>query len=557
MDIDVQRPPAEQGMSFRHGTPGVFDGEGPKAGFTPKSGLTRKGRRVAKNKSGTLIRFWPDRQIFTKDAKFEFDGLLGRAQQTAFIVPGLELLIRDLRGPEMREEKFRHEGGIAEFADFLAHDEPVTDILRLRGTDTFTETVPVLDEKGHMTPQEVERELEVDIALRWGTGYDTELRSFVNVIATPKGGTHVSGFEQGMLRTFNNVMRTAKALRVNDDDVTKDDVLEGLTGVVTVRLAEPQFEGQTKEILGTPQVRTAVRKIVEAELKKFLTSSKRAEKAQAKLVMEKVASAAKTRIAARQHRETQRRKNALESSALPAKLADCRATDDRSELFIVEGDSALGTAKLARNSEFQALLPIRGKILNVQKASVGDMLKNAECASIIQVVGAGSGRTFDLDAVRYNKIIFMADADSDGAHIRCLLATLFFKYMRELVEQERVYSAVPPLHRIEISNPKKGMDKYVYTYSDDELQRKLAELTKKGVSWKEPVQRYKGLGEMDAHQLAETTMDPRHRTLRKLTVDDAEAAEQVFELLMGSDVAPRKEFLVQGAYEIDADTLDA
>ena len=557
MDIDVQRPPTEQGMSFRHGTPGVFDGEGPKAGFTPKSGLTRKGGRVAKNKSGTLIRFWPDRQIFTKDAKFEFDGLLGRAQQTAFIVPGLELVIRDLRGPEMREEKFRHEGGIAEFADFLAHDEPVTDILRLRGTDTFTETVPVLDEQGHMTPQEVERELEVDIALRWGTGYDTELRSFVNVIATPKGGTHVSGFEQGMLRTFNDAMRTAKALKVNDDDVTKDDVLEGLTGVVTVRLAEPQFEGQTKEILGTPQVRTAVRKIVAAELKKFLTSSKRAEKAQAKLVMEKVASAAKTRIAARQHRETQRRKNALESSALPAKLADCRATDDRSELFIVEGDSALGTAKLARNSEFQALLPIRGKILNVQKASVGDMLKNAECASIIQVVGAGSGRTFDIDAVRYNKIIFMADADSDGAHIRCLLATLFFKYMRELVEQERVYSAVPPLHRIEISNPKKGMDKYVYTYSDDELQRKLAELSKKGVSWKEPVQRYKGLGEMDAHQLAETTMDPRHRTLRKLTVDDAEAAEQVFELLMGSDVAPRKEFLVQGAYEIDADTLDA
>jgi DNA gyrase subunit B len=557
MDIDVDRSPAQQGISFRHGVPGIFDGEGPKAAFTAKSGLTRKGGRVAKTKSGTRIRFWPDRQIFTKDAKFEFDGLLGRAQQTAFIVPGLELLIRDLRGPEMREEKFRHEGGIAEFADFLAHDEPVTEILRLRGTDTFTETVPVLDEKGHMTPQEVERELQVDIAVRWGTGYDTELRSFVNVIATPKGGTHVSGFEQGMLRTFNESMKAAKVLKVNDDDVTKDDVLEGLTGVVTVRLAEPQFEGQTKEILGTPQVRTAVRKVVGAELKKFLTSTKRAEKAQARLVMDKVAAAAKTRIAARQHRETQRRKNALESSALPAKLADCRATDDRSELFIVEGDSALGTAKLARNSEFQALLPIRGKILNVQKASVGDMLKNAECASIIQVVGAGSGRTFDIDATRYSKIIFMADADSDGAHIRCLLATLFFKYMPELVQTGRVYSAVPPLHRIEISNPKKGMDKYVYTYSDDELQRKLAELSKKGVSWKDPVQRYKGLGEMDADQLAETTMDPRHRTLRRLTVDDAEAAAHVFEMLMGSDVAPRKEFLVQGAYEIDADALDA
>jgi len=557
MDIDVDRAPSQQGISFKHGLPGIFDGEGPKAPFTPKSGLTRKGGRVAKNKAGTRIRFWPDRQVFTKDATFEFDGLLGRAQQTAFIVPGLELVIRDLRGPEMREEKFRHEGGIAEFADFLAKDEPVTDILRLQGKDSFTETVPVLDDKGHMTPQEVERELDVDIAVRWGTGYDTELRSFVNVIATPKGGTHVSGFEQGLLRTFNDAMKGAKVLKVNDDDVTKDDVLEGLTAVVTVRQAEPQFEGQTKEILGTPQVRTAVRRVVSAELKKFLTSTKRAEKAQARLVMDKVAAAAKTRIAARQHRETQRRKNALESSALPAKLADCRATDDRTELFIVEGDSALGTAKLARNSEFQALLPIRGKILNVQKASVGDMLKNAECGSIIQVVGAGSGRTFDLDAARYQKIIFMADADSDGAHIRCLLATLFFKYMPELVEKGRVFTAVPPLHRIEISNPKKGMEKYVYTYSDDELQRKLAELAKKNVSWKDPVQRYKGLGEMDADQLAETTMDPRRRTLRRLTVDDAEAAAQVFELLMGSDVAPRKEFLVQGAYEIDAATLDA
>ena len=273
--------------------------------------------------------------------------------------------------------------------------------------------------------------------------------------------------------------------------------------------------------------------------------------------MEKVVGASKTRIAARQHKETQRRKNALESSALPSKLADCRTTSERSELFIVEGDSALGTAKLARDSEFQALLPIRGKILNVQKASVGDMLKNAECASIIQVVGAGSGRTFDLDAARYGRIIFMADADSDGAHIRCLLATLFFKYMPELISEGRVFSAVPPLHRIELSNPKKGMDKYVYTYSDDELQRKLAELAKKDVRWKDPVQRYKGLGEMDADQLAETTMDPRRRTLRRITVDDADAAARVFELLMGSEVAPRKEFIVQGAYEVDVEALDA
>ncbi len=558
LDVDVDRSPSQQGMSFQRGVPGVFAGDGPGTKFKEKSGLTRKGKRVAKGKTGTRIRFWPDRQIFTKDARFVYDDLITRARQTSFIVPGLELVIRDLRGPDPVEEKFRHDGGIAEFTEFLAADEPVTGVIRLQGKDTFTETVPVLDEKGHMTPQEVERELHVDIAARWGTGYDTELRSFVNVIATPKGGTHVSGFETALTKTFNDAMRTTKALRVNDDDVVKDDILEGLTAVVAVRLAEPQFEGQTKEILGTPAARSVVRKVVSAELKKFLTSTRRAEKAQAKLLMEKVVGASKTRIAARQHKETQRRKNALESSSLPSKLADCRANDnERTELFIVEGDSALGTAKLARNSEFQALLPIRGKILNVQKASVGDMLKNAECASIIQVVGAGSGRTFDLEATRYGRIIFMADADSDGAHIRCLLATLFFKYMPDLVKEGRIYSAVPPLHRIEISNPKKGQDKYVYTYSDDELQRKLAELKKKNVRWKDPVQRYKGLGEMDADQLAETTMDPRHRTLRKLTVDDADAAAQVFELLMGADVAPRKEFIVQGAYEVDVEALDA
>ncbi|THV16187.1 type IIA DNA topoisomerase subunit B [Nocardioides caeni] len=561
MDIDVERSPAEQGISFQRGVPGVFDTDGPDAAFTPQNGLSRKGKRVAKGRSGTRVRFWPDRQIFTKDARVDLDGLIGRARQTSYIVPGLGLRIRDQRnvdGAEGIDDTYRHEGGITEFVEFLSAGEPVTDILRLQGAGTFTETVPLLDDKGHMTPQEVERELHVDIAVRWDTGYETTVKSFVNVIATPKGGTHVSGFEGALTKTFNEAMRASKALKVNDDDVTKDDILEGMTAVVTVRLAEPQFEGQTKEILGTPAARTVVRKVVAAELKEFLTSTKRAEKAQAKLLMEKVVAASKTRLAARQHKETQRRKNALEPSTLPAKLADCRSTDnDRSELFIVEGDSALGTAKLARNAEFQALLPIRGKILNVQKASVGDMLKNAECASIIQVVGAGSGRTFDLDARRYGRIIFMADADSDGAHIRTLLATLFFKYMPDLVKAGRVYSAVPPLHRIEISNPKKGQDKYVYTYSDDELQRKLAELKKKNVRWKDPVQRYKGLGEMDADQLAETTMDPRRRTLRRLTVDELEMASEIFELLMGAEVAPRKEFIVANGGHLTYEDIDA
>ena len=557
LDVEVDRGSATFAMSFQRGVPGRFMGSGPEAEFAAGSELSRVGR-VKKGVTGTRVRFWPDHQVFTKDASFSYDELVTRARQTSFLVPGLAISIRDETSTDVVESRFLHEGGITEFCEFLASDEPVTDVLRLRGADSFTETVPLLDDAGQMTPQDVERELAVDVAVRWGTGYDTELRSFVNVIATPKGGTHIVGFERALTKTFNDVLRQTRLMKSGESDVVKDDVLEGLTAVVTVRLAEPQFEGQTKEVLGTPAASRIVTKVVAAEMRAFLTSTKRGDKAQARAVMEKVVNAARTRLAARQQRDTQRRKNALESSALPAKLADCRSNDvDRSELFIVEGDSALGTAKLARDSEYQALLPIRGKILNTQKKSSGEMLQNAECASIIQVVGAGSGRTFDLDQVRYGKIIFMADADTDGAHIRCLLATLFHKHMRDLLTQGRIYSAVPPLHRVELSNPKKGMGRYIYTYTDDELQRRLAELTKKGVGWKDPVQRYKGLGEMDAHQLAETTMDPRHRTLRRITIDDAEGAEQVFELLMGNDVAPRKEFIVQGAYEVDAEAIDA
>jgi len=557
LDVEVDKGGATWAMSFRRGEPGVFAGDGPDAAFTPGNELRKVGK-VAKARTGTRVRYWADPQIFIKGAKFAYDELVARTRQTSFLVPGLELVIRDERGDVPHEEKFRHDGGIAEFCEFLAPDEPVSDVLRLQGEDVFTETVPLLDAKGHMTPQDIERNLGVDIAIRWGTGYETELKSFVNIIATPKGGTHVNGFERAVTKTFNEVLKTTRLLKSGDPDVIKDDVLEGVTAVVTVRLAEPQFEGQTKEVLGTPAVTKIVNQVVSRELKSYLTSTKAADKAKSRLVMQKVVDASRTRLAARQQRDTQRRKNALESSALPAKLADCRSNDvERSELFIVEGDSALGTAKSARDSEFQALLPIRGKILNVQKASIGDMLKNAECSAIIQVVGAGSGRTFDVDAARYGRIIFMADADSDGAHIRCLLATLFFRYMRPLVDAGRVFTAVPPLHRIELTNPKKGQEKYVYTYSDPELQRTMAELRRKGVKWKDPVQRYKGLGEMDASQLAETTMDPRHRTLRRLTVDDGEEAAEVFELLMGNEVPPRKEFIVQGAYEIDADKIDA
>ncbi|MEW2403587.1 DNA topoisomerase IV subunit B [Streptomyces sp. NPDC046862] len=560
LDVEVDRSGHTHAISFRRGVPGSFAATGPDAKF--ETGGLRKAKKIPKTRTGTRVRYWADRQIFLKDAKLSLENLHQRARQTAFLVPGLTIVVRDEYGlgedGSKGEESFRFDGGISEFCEYLATDKPVCDVVRFSGQGTFRETVPVLDDHGQMTPTQVTRELGVDIALRWGTGYDTTLKSFVNIIATPKGGTHVAGFEQSVAATLNEVLRTKKMLRVAEDDIVKDDALEGLTAVVTVRLAEPQFEGQTKEVLGTSAARRIVANVVSKELKAFLTSTKRDAAAQARAVLEKAVAAARTRIAARQHKDAQRRKTALESSTLPAKLADCRSDDvERSELFIVEGDSALGTAKLARNSEFQALLPIRGKILNVQKSSVTDMLKNVECGAIIQVIGAGSGRTFDIDAARYGKIIMMTDADVDGSHIRTLLLTLFHRYMRPMVEAGRVFAAVPPLHRVELIQPKKGQDKYVYTYSDRELRDKLMEFQAKGIRYKDSIQRYKGLGEMDADQLAETTMDPRHRTLRRINLSDLEGAEQVFDLLMGNDVAPRKEFISSSAATLDRSRIDA
>jgi DNA gyrase subunit B len=557
LDVEVDRGGRVHEISFRRGVPGVFDGDGPGAKFKKKSGL-RDGGALKARATGTRVRWWVDQQIFLPEAEVSLDEIHVRARQTAFLVPGLTIAVRDSRGEEPLEDEFRFDGGISEFTEFLARDESVCDVMRLQGVGHFHETVPVLDEQGHMTSTEVERELTVDVAVRWGKGYETTVRSFVNVIATPKGGTHVSGFERALVRTINEQLRETRLLKNGDDPVTKEDILEGLTAVVTVRVPEPQFEGQTKEVLGTSAAARIVSHVVTRELKELFASTRRAHKLQLRAMLEKIVAAAKARIAAREHRDNQRRKSSLENSALPAKLVDCRSDAvDRSELFIVEGDSALGTARAARDSEFQALLPIRGKILNVQKASVADMLKNAECAAIIQVIGAGSGRGFDIDAARYGKVILMADADVDGAHIRCLLLTLFHRYMRPMVEAGRVFAAVPPLHRIEITNPGRGKEKYVYTYSDAELHKVLRDLERRGKRWKDPIQRYKGLGEMDADQLAETTMEPRHRTLRRVRIEDVEAAEQIFALLMGSDVAPRREFIVGSAAEVDRDHIDA
>ena len=582
MDVEVDRGGRTHAMSFRRGVPGVFadppggpDPGSPFTEYTEASELRVIGR-VRRGVTGTRVRYWADPQIFPRPDEYDAAALRSRLRQTSFLVPGLTLTLADERAAEPGAddgaaggaaggvETFLAKGGTRDFVDFLASDGSVTDTFRLTGRGAYTETVQQFDRaSGHLRPVEVERTCAVDVALRWGIGYDTTERSFVNIIATPMGGTHLTGFEQAVTRVLRRQIESnARALKVTSRDgrIEKDDILAGMTAVVAVRVPEPQFEGQTKEVLGTAPVRQIVAKVVETELTALLTSTKRDLKAQSRALQEKIVGEMRARVSARMHKEITRRKTALETSTLPAKLADCRSDDvAASELFIVEGDSALGTAKNARNSEFQALLPIRGKILNVQKASQADMLRNAECSAIIQVVGAGSGRTFDIESARYGKVILMTDADVDGAHIRTLLLTLFFRYMRPMIEAGRVFAAVPPLHRIEVSGSGRRKKEIIYTYSDEELVTTLRRLERAGRSFKEP-QRYKGLGEMDAHQLAETTMEPEHRTLRRITLgDEAELteAENVFELLMGSAVEPRRDFIIAGAADVDRERIDA
>ncbi len=459
-----------------------------------------------------------------------------------------------------RVVEFLHNGGVRDFVDFLSKGQAVSDIWRISGEDTYVEETQAVDSAGDLHAQQVTRKCGVDIAMRWVNGYDSTIISFVNVVETPGGGMHVDGFLQGLTKQIRKAVEdNARKLKVNLKDsntkIERDDILAGMVAVVTVRIAEPQFQGQTKDVLGTAQVKPIVTKMTDAQFGEMISGSKRGFKEQSARVLEKIVSEMHARIQARKTKEVTRRKNALESASMPPKLSDCQpGNDDVAELFIVEGDSALGTAKAARNSAFQALLPIRGKILNVQKASLAQMLSNKECAAIIQVVGAGSGASFDISQARYNKIVMMTDADVDGAHIRILLLTLFYRYMRPLIENGHVYAAVPPLHRIALAGKYKG--EYIYTYSDDELAGKLDDLQAKGIDFNSDIQRYKGLGEMDADQLADTTMDPRTRMLRRIRMEDAQQASEVFDLLMGDDVPPRKQFIVDNADDFDRSKID-
>jgi DNA gyrase subunit B len=561
LQVTVNKDGKAYRFTFQRGVAGRFDAKGR---FTENDQIEELGK--TKEPNGTTVRYWTDMTMFPgSDVGIDFDRIVERARFTAFLNRGLTLSLTDARTSEPRREEFCYDGGAADFVEYLSSGEAVTPIIAIQHNDTFADTervTRVVAETDAETGEtyevertfndEVHRPIEIDIALRWVKGYDPTVLSFVNIIRTGQGGKHVEGFEQAVTKACQDAIAATKLLKKSEETPVKDDIQEGLVAVILVRFPEPKFKQQTKDELVTPGVRPAVYRVVKDALDAWLAAPK--NKVAARDVLTKQAGAMRARLAARTLKETVRRKQALDSAAsLPGKLRDCRSNDlERSEILLVEGDSAMGTGVQARDAEFQALLPLRGKVLNVYKSVEKKMLDNKECQAIIAAMGAGVGKDFDVESIRYGKCILLVDADVDGAHIRTLLLTFFFRYMRPLIEAGRVYAAVPPLHRIETAGPAKEI---VYTYTDDEMKKKSAQLEKAGKKIKE-VQRYKGLGEMDAEQLAETTLDPDKRTLRRITMTDAKAAEEAFELLMGNAVEPRKDFIMSVAETIDRERLD-
>lgn len=557
-DAIVYRDNKEHTISFKRGVAGSFKDATPNSAFTAKGGITsvpdkRPAAVKKERKTGTTIRWWHDPAIFVKESVLDIEAIHNRARTTAFIVAGLTIAVHDNRvaGSETSEE-FCYAGGILDMVEFIAPDQKLHDVITVDSVGKYKETVPVLDENGHLVDTEVDREAEVKVAFRWGTEYETEVRSYVNVVNTPEGGKHVQGFEKGILKTLvENIKSRRGLMKANEANPILVDALEGLSAVITIGMQEPQFLGQTKNALGTPAILKLTEKAVADALNEWLNNRKNA--AVSKVILEKIVNASRTRLAQRAVKEVARRKTALSSASMPAKLVDCATNDTLySELHIVEGDSAAGSLKAGRDSRYQALMPIRGKIINALRASTADVLKNSEAASIIQIVGAGSGRTFDIDQMRYSKIMITADADIDGNHIRTLLITLFWKQMRPLVEAGRLYTSVPPLYSIK-TNGKKG--ETIYITDEDELQAVIARLAKEKKSHG-PASRFKGLGEMDPEELYETTLNPANRIIRQITVEDAKNAEEMLELAMGKEVPPRKEWIEKYRDLIDVNMLD-
>jgi DNA gyrase/topoisomerase IV subunit B len=740
-DVTVKQDGRVQQMSFAQGVPGVFDAPGPKAKFVRQSGLQVVRKMKRGESTGTSIRYWYDARYFETGASLDIEGVRAKMRNTAFLVPGVRYVLRNATEGALDDETFHYPHGLSDMVDFLApsSEKPVCDTILITGEGTYKENAA--DQNGVMQSN-VERRAEIEVAFRWGTGYERTVESFTNTIRNVHGGTHRKGFERAALKSLQEaISKTRGLLKPKEDPPTLDDVLEGMTAVIHVRLPEPQFTSQTKDELSTAGITKVIQGVVERHVKAWVDDRK--TKMEAKTVLQKIVDAGRVRLAQKQQKDAARRKTALEGASMPPKLVDCRTTGvSRSELFLVEGDSALGcftgdtmialasgesrsfvdlatdwrhgithfgyttnkagrvvvaplvepritktgaslvrvvldngeavrctpdhqfrlrdgsyrradamtagdslmplyrslsskadgpelvwmndtgewvpvdsllpgfrvaerffserrssrreaaslvnhkvvsvekldetadvydltvdsyhnfaleagvfvhnSARLARVSEYQALLPLRGKILNVQKANLGDTLKNAEIASIVQVLGAGTGRTFDLAAMRYGRVILMADADVDGSHIRTLLITLFAKYMRPAIEDGRLYAAMPPLHKITTKgrNPETH-----FTFTQQEMDAKYAELERAGKSIA-PVSRFKGLGEMDADELWDTTMNPSTRSVRRITMHDVDEAETTLELLMGDKVPPRRDWLVESSARVDQAAID-
>ena len=471
------------------------------------------------DKTGTTVRFLADNTIFER-MDYEYEVLENRFREMAFLTKGLHITIEDLRGETPKKSDFCFEGGLKSFVEYLNKNK----------------------EKLHPTPIYMEKEgdFPVEIALQYTSAYSENIYSFVNNINTVEGGTHLEGFKRSLTKVFNDYAKAHNILKEKDSNLTGDDIREGVTAVISVKVREPQFEGQTKTKLGNSEVAGIVQSLMNEKLAEFLEENPNVAKA----ILEKCVSASKAREAARKARELVRRKSALETTTLPGKLADCSSKNpEECEVYIVEGDSAGGSAKQGRDRRYQAILPLWGKMLNVEKARADKIYGNDKLNPVIVAVGAGIGADFDITKIRYGKVIIMADADVDGAHIRTLLLTFFFRYMRPLIENGNVFLAQPPLYKLS----KKGMQD-IYCYTDEDLQRNYKELEEKGIQREQlGLQRYKGLGEMNPEQLWETTMNPENRILVKVTMDDAMKADETFSLLMGDDVGPRRDFIQANA----------
>lgn len=477
------------------------------------------------DKHGTSVYFVPDPEIFQETTVFDFDKLANRVRELAFLNKGLKLTITDFRPEEPVKKSFCYEGGIKSYVEHLNKSKQVL----------FEEPIYVEGEQDG---------IQVEVAMQYTTGYHTNLLSFTNNIHTYEGGTHESGMKTALTRVINDYARRQKLMKENEEKLSGEDVREGLTAVISIKHPDPQFEGQTKTKLGNSEARTITDRLFATHFDKFLMENPQV----ARKIVEKGILASKARLAAKRAREVTRKKSGLEISNLPGKLADCSSNDPTiSELFIVEGDSAGGSAKQGRSRHFQAILPIRGKILNVEKATLDKILANEEIRSLFTAMGTGFGGDFDLSKARYQKLVIMTDADVDGSHIRTLLITLFYRYMRPAVEAGYIYIAQPPLYKL-----KQGKNEY-YIQNDEELEAKLKELP---AHPKPQLSRYKGLGEMDAEQLWETTMNPENRSMLQVTVEDAAEADQILDILMGDRVEPRREFIESNAKYINMEDLD-